>query len=508
MGTQLVMLFFSLLAPSGRPVVAVEPSSPCAAKYADWLSPQEVLTRNDQPKHFPGLHVLCIWQEDEQFLTSASSAGLSVEVFSGGVDLRAQGVQPRRLKLPLDALASWKAFRASLKEKIGFTKASNNWGHLALKQAFGLFDSSGHRLSAPRQAVAAQLVLLFEGGQWIWPPVREGYVRQLGTNGLQLETLSVQPILFRISGFLRPNECDQIIDMGKPRMFNSPVSLMDKDKGRAAKDFRTSTQARLNHRDYPLLRDIDQRVAELTRVPAAYNEEVQILRYMKGQYYSGHLDNWDPQYYSGQDTSFMEHGHMNRLATVFWYLSDVKAGGETQFPRAGNNPQPYDLYACEQGLKVQPKKGAVIIWYSLHPNGNTDPNGLHSACPVKGEETKWSANYWVWNKPRRGVKLPDEGVDDEEPEEREPAPSEGVSALFKNVHGSMVKLFWKNPSGGEVFMLDISPDDTKSLNSFPSHVIVARAAAGEVLGQYKVGSEAVQNFMIPAAAEDMESQDL
>lgn len=47
------------------------------------------------------------------------------------------------------------------------------------------------------------------------------------------------------------------------------------------------------------------------------------------------------------------------------------------------------LQACAS-LKLFPR-------YSLHPNGNNDPNGLHASCPVRVGE-KWSANYWVWNK--------------------------------------------------------------------------------------------------------------
>ena len=74
-------------------------------------------------------------------------------------------------------------------------------------------------------------------------------------------------------------------------------------------------------------------------------------------------------------------------------------GGETIFPRADGHDDPEDMYACEQGLKVTPVKGAVILWYSLKANGNNDPNGLHAACPVL-EGQKWAANYWVWNKPR------------------------------------------------------------------------------------------------------------
>jgi len=117
----------------------------------------------------------------------------------------------------------------------------------------------------------------------------------------------------------------------------------------------------------------------------------------KTQYYSAHLDNWDPSFYS--DSAWFEHGHNNRYITVFWYLSNVEKGGQTIFPRAYGLPQPHDMWSCEKGLKVNPEQGTVVFWYSLHPNGNTDPNGLHAACPVEAGH-KWSANYWVWNKPK------------------------------------------------------------------------------------------------------------
>jgi len=77
----------------------------------------------------------------------------------------------------------------------------------------------------------------------------------------------------------------------------------------------------------------------------------------------------------------------------------VKEGGETSFPRTEGRPQPSDYQDCSQfPLLVKPEKGAVLLWYSLHPNGNSDPNALHGACAVKGDEEKWAANYWIWNK--------------------------------------------------------------------------------------------------------------
>ena len=81
-------------------------------------------------------------------------------------------------------------------------------------------------------------------------------------------------------------------------------------------------------------------------------------------------------------------------------MSDVSRGGETLFPRAYGLPQPRDAWECEKskGLKVSPKRGNIILWYNLLPNGVLDQNSLHSGCPVL-EGTKWAANKWIWNKP-------------------------------------------------------------------------------------------------------------
>ena len=114
---------------------------------------------------------------------------------------------------------------------------------------------------------------------------------------MRLETEAVQPVVFRVRGFLRDEdsgrtaetwvrqrnkewipeekpsadridpvrlnfcrvhslhqECDVIIAMGKANMSESPVVPMDiHDKDLDAKVFRTSTQARMNSSESPLL---------------------------------------------------------------------------------------------------------------------------------------------------------------------------------------------------------------------------------------------------------------
>merc|ERR1712196_428950 len=92
------------------------------------------------------------------------------------------------------------------------------------------------------------------------------------------------------------------------------------------------------------------------------------------------------------------------------YLNDVAEGGETIFlnyddPLCEDHPCPdgkvVEMESCEEGLKVEPREGTVILWYNFHPNGRRDPNSLHAACPVGANLTKWSANKWVKIKPDR-----------------------------------------------------------------------------------------------------------
>lgn len=46
-----------------------------------------------------------------------------------------------------------------------------------------------------------------------------------------------------------------------------------------------------------------------------------------------------------------------------------------------------------KGLAVKPKKGSVVLFWSIKPSGAFDPASLHGSCPVvKGE--KWSATKW------------------------------------------------------------------------------------------------------------------
>ena len=121
-------------------------------------------------------------------------------------------------------------------------------------------------------------------------------------------------------------------------------------------------------------------------------EYTQVLRYNLLEHYSAHHDYFDVRDYGEnmqvrRDTN---DGNKNRLATVFFYLTNVTEGGATNFPRAGGLPTPHDYFDCSQGLSVYPKAGNAIIFYSLHPSLEMDPLSLHGGCDVIGG-TKFAA---------------------------------------------------------------------------------------------------------------------
>ena len=65
---------------------------------------------------------------------------------------------------------------------------------------------------------------------------------------------------------------------------------------------------------------------------------------------------------------------------------------------------------CYTKLSVEAKKGSAILFYSQHPSGALDDMSVHGACPVLAG-SKWSANVWVWNRCRYGLRCPDMAVE-------------------------------------------------------------------------------------------------
>jgi prolyl 4-hydroxylase len=88
------------------------------------------------------------------------------------------------------------------------------------------------------------------------------------------------------------------------------------------------------------------------------------------------------------------------VSQVLYDSEDQREKGRSYVVSSSEVDQYDGTMTCPYGLRVPPRKGRAIIFYSLLPNGKGDYLSSHSACAVT-EGTKWAANKWVWNKPRQ-----------------------------------------------------------------------------------------------------------
>ncbi|KAG7382027.1 hypothetical protein PHYPSEUDO_005388 [Phytophthora pseudosyringae] len=332
-----------------------------------------------------GFHVLCI--------KTGQEGGLDITAFKDG------NVPARKTQSQLELQDLRSQLETLLEIEGPKDEAASKY-----KQPYALFTPDGKKLER-LDGVVNNVVFLFEGGQFIWPGVRIGHktvVKDVAGKGdVVLETLSLTPLVFSVEEFLKDDEIDVIMDLSLEHLKPSTVTLMDGHENRAATDWRTSTTYFLSSSKHTKLDEIDERVADLTKVPIDHQEDVQVLRYEATQKYDHHTDYFPVEHHknSPQVLESIDYGYKNRMITVFWYMSDVAKGGHTIFPRAGGAPRPKSMKDCTTGLKVPPKKRKVIVFYSMLPNGEGDPMSLHGGCPVE-DGIKYSGNKWVWNKAR------------------------------------------------------------------------------------------------------------
>ena len=206
------------------------------------------------------------------------------------------------VQLELEGLPTWEGYANALVQSLHLRRMDE------LNQPWSIFSTNGELLVREDNQhvhmpmlVQMGMVLLFQGGQFIWPGVRIGFQRtiqlysimpggsptnnMLGTKQRQatLETISLQPLVFSVEGFLDDDECDFFQEEATPTLQYSEVTLMDIDKGRPASDFRTSQSTFLTNNAHPIITDIDYRTASLVRVPRFHQENVQVLRYGGGE---------------------------------------------------------------------------------------------------------------------------------------------------------------------------------------------------------------------------------
>lgn len=174
--------------------------------------------------------------------------------------------------------------------------------------------------------------------------------------------------------FLSLQECQELIDLAKPRMTRSQT-VVNATGGSEVNEARTSQGMFFGRGENELCARIEARIAALVNWPVENGEGIQILRYAPGAEYKPHFDYFDPS--QPGSAAILKRGGQ-RVGTVVMYLNTPEVGGATTFPDAG-----IDVHAVAGQ--------AVFFAYGLpHPSTKT----LHGGAPVK-EGEKWVATKWL-----------------------------------------------------------------------------------------------------------------
>jgi len=182
------------------------------------------------------------------------------------------------------------------------------------------------------------------------------------------------PRVVVFGGLLSDAECDQLVELSRPKLQRS--TILDPDTGDDAVHVdRTSAGTHFPRGGSALVRRIETRIAALLDWPVENGEAMQILRYGPGAQYRPHHDYFDPTW-PGSTKQIARGGQ--RVASLVMYLNTPARGGATTFPEAH-----FEVAAV--------KGNAVFFSYDRpHPMTRT----LHAGAPVV-EGEKWIATKWL-----------------------------------------------------------------------------------------------------------------
>ncbi|HEX6363033.1 MAG TPA: 2OG-Fe(II) oxygenase [Albitalea sp.] len=185
------------------------------------------------------------------------------------------------------------------------------------------------------------------------------------------------PLVETIDDVYREEECEYMIALGEPYLLRS-MTLHDERPELVESEVRRSS----DHSFYTFQEDfalswLQERMLVHLGVPLANAEPLVLLRYQPSEEYKPHRDYLPP---SAPGNTRRPNEPGQRLHTVFSYLADVEEGGETEFPQLG--------------VRISPRRGRVVHFVNLLPDGEPDPRTLHAGLPVRAG-TKWLATLWT-----------------------------------------------------------------------------------------------------------------
>jgi prolyl 4-hydroxylase len=178
--------------------------------------------------------------------------------------------------------------------------------------------------------------------------------------------------------FLSDAECVELMEISKAKGMG-PSTGFDVGKGQSlVSDYRTSSNVFLPRQYNVVVQAIENRISIMTGYPWHFGEDLQIVRYRKGQYYKPHHDYHDPAY-PGTMSVLARGGQ--RVITVLMYLNTLEEadGGATYFPKSN--------------VTVMPERGKALLFWNIMPDGRLDESTYHEGLPPTKD--KWICTKWV-----------------------------------------------------------------------------------------------------------------
>src|SRR5437899_8546505 len=151
------------------------------------------------------------------------------------------------------------------------------------------------------------------------------------------------PLVVVFGGLLSDGECEQMIDLARPRLARS-LTVQTKTGGEELNQDRTSNGMFFTRGENELIARIEARIARLVNWPVENGEGMQVLHYQPGTEYKPHYDYFDPGE-PGTPTILRRGGQ--RVGTLLMYLGEPQKGGGTSFP--------------DVQLEIAPKRGNAVF---------------------------------------------------------------------------------------------------------------------------------------------------
>eukprot|EP00591_Stephanopyxis_turris_P009898 CAMPEP_0195517946 /NCGR_PEP_ID=MMETSP0794_2-20130614/11835_1 /TAXON_ID=515487 /ORGANISM="Stephanopyxis turris, Strain CCMP 815" /LENGTH=480 /DNA_ID=CAMNT_0040646831 /DNA_START=1 /DNA_END=1443 /DNA_ORIENTATION=+ len=222
------------------------------------------------------------------------------------------------------------------------------------------------------------------------PPL-QGHRSPESTMTMTLSVLSCAPRVFEVENFLSDVEVDYIMKVGQEVIT---------DNAKTENFDGTDVESKINREHSPIIDTVYRRAADLLRIDEALLRNRHEHEYpdlgSKRSIAEGldivHHNVGDGDMKASHEFDFpdtMDEYQPTRFVTLAIYLNEDMEGGETSFPTWINAESSDDL-------RITPKKGKVVFFYSLLPDGNMDGLAQHASLPVT-EGEKWVIYLRVWD---------------------------------------------------------------------------------------------------------------